>query len=504
MIKTLIGVMDESTGIISGYDGEKYTKAELELIEKNVSLNSTYILYDDTPEKKETSYRLVMETVVENTRCFFEFDSVTDVDVTSTSQITEHPLVNGDTITDHMYNMPASMTVTGKFSLQGSKRYPYDGANGRLANIEDIFEKIRREGITSKLMTISGNDESTARFKIRENMALTSITWNEHLNSMDFTFQFNEVLQANVQEVSYDVDVTDPNLPALTDASSLDFTDTLLDWNQVDLIVMKKLISIEAVTSDFLQFACDFAKSMTVGGLTGFGIGVVAGIAVLKTVLIACGSVPVYGWIAAAGIIAVCAIAGSLLAIFKSISRANERNKYKIKQYRLYEDDRKNKQNAIEFSNYIGNIHQNLAYLNDVIQVYGFTNGTQNQECMAYIDDNYYIFRFMKNNTTLHWSLTVLDIEEHVKKSIPDCNAAVLGSLADCNLSNQIFITESGGFYVYLVSKTYEADINNGATQETIEKHHEDLTNYYVVVSQTNMEQFNSLLSDIVLNAMTK
>jgi len=504
-VKTLIGVMDEATGIIKGYDGETYSKAELELIEKNINNNETYVLVDDDSlESSDISHRLVMETVIDNKRYFFEFDSVKDVSITSTSELTEHPLVTGDTIADHMYVQPATMTVQGKFALQGNKRYPYNGAGERLANIEELFERIKKDGITSKLMTMAGNDASSSRFKIRENMALTSITWNEHLNSMDFTFQFNEVIQADVQEVEYDVDVVDPNLPALTDAASLDFTDTLLDWNAVDEVIIKKLYSIEAITAEFLQFACDAAKSFSVGAATGLAVGLVVGFAVLKGILAICGSIPVYGWIAAAVIVAVCAIVGALIALFKSIERANERRKYKVKQYQLYNDDRKNQQEVEDFCNYLGNVHQNLEYLNDVIQVYGFTNGTQNQECMAYIDDNYYIFRFTKNNTTNHWSLEVLDIEENVKGIVPDCNASVLGSLADCTLSNQIFRTSGGGFYVYLVSKSYEADTNTGASQEEIDEHHTDLTNYYIVVSQTNMEQFNSMLGDVVLNAMTK
>lgn len=503
--KALLGIKDAEGKILS-YDGRTLTEHEVELIERNLASNKTIVLDDDTSISKDTQHRLILQTIIDNIRYYFEFDLINSVTVTSTSELTEHPLVNGDMIADHMYRMPASVSVSGKFALQGKLRYPYNGAGERLANIETIFERIKNEGILCKLMTIKGVGDTNARFKERDNMALTNISWTEKGNTLEFNFTFNEVIMADTQEVEYNVDVTDPNLPAISDASSLDFTDTLLDWNKIDEIIVKQLYNVGILDSDFLQFAIDTAKNAVTASAIGAVIGVgavVIGLKVLVGIGVAISSIPVAGWITGAVVVAVSAIAAAFISVFKSIKKKNAQKEYQIEQFKLYQNDRQNQQEVERFANYLGKVHQNLEYLEDVLQVYAPT-ATTNQECLLYVDDAYYIFRFMLNNTTNKYTLTIMDIEEKVYATCNDIEGAALASIAECTHSNCLFRTPGSGFYIYLINSKLQAAIDNNLSEKEINKMKTDLTNYWILVSQIDMEDFNNMLSDIVINAMKK
>lgn len=449
---------------------------------------------------KDNSFRLVIRTNVDDEDLMIEFDRVDESTISTTSDITNHPLVTGDMIADHMYRNPITMSVTGSFSLNGNKPTTFPGSSDRLSNIETLFEKIKNKGAFCELVKMSRANDSSTRFLVRKNMVLTSITWTERQNSLNFSFNFTEAITANVQTVEYDIDVTDSNLPAITDASTLDFTDTLLDWQQIDEIVTRQLYDVGLVTAEFLQYAVDTAKAMAAGTLVGAVAGIVVGYSVLIGISLAVGSIPVAGWIAAGIIVAVGFIVGLFIGLFQGIKKAEAQRKYKVQAFELYEDDRRNQQEVERFANYIGSIHQNLEYLEDVMQVYGIASN-ENQECMTYIDDKYYIFTFTKNNTSGKYGLVVKDIEDKVVASMPVIDG--LTNIGECTRSNCLFRTSDGGFFIYLINLKAEEAINDGKSQEEIDEINNDLTSYAIFVSQTDMEQFNSMISEIVVNAMT-
>ena len=149
-------------------------------------------------------YDLVVRCEIDGEEENFLFDYVEDATTNLTSDITTHPLVNGDIIADHMYLNPSTVSFSGTFSLLGNKKYDF-GNTDRLANIQEIFERIMKEGIMCTLVKMSSTGD-TSRFKVRENMVLTSITWVERQTSMDFTFTFNEALTSVVDDVEYEVE----------------------------------------------------------------------------------------------------------------------------------------------------------------------------------------------------------------------------------------------------------------------------------------------------------
>ena len=78
---------------------------------------------------------------------------ITVVAVAATLQLAATPFFGDDLAYLGVFSGPnAHCDSFFDWLLNGARHWL--NVNGRLANIEDIFEKIRREGITSKLMTI--------------------------------------------------------------------------------------------------------------------------------------------------------------------------------------------------------------------------------------------------------------------------------------------------------------------------------------------------------------
>lgn len=446
---------------------------------------------------KDTGFSFVIECNVDNEHLELEFDKINENITTSTSDITTHPLVNGDVIADHMYRNPINVNVSGTFSLNGNQRTQYFGSNDRLTNIETLFEKIKKQGIFCTLKKINRGINNSVRFIQRENMVLNYILWKENQNTLDFTFTFIEVITINVEEPDADKDVTDTNLPAISEASSLDFTDTLLDWDEIDKIIVKQLHDVDLISTDFLKFSIETAGKYTAGVLVGTTVAL--GVAVLQGIGIALGVIT--GGIGTAFLVAAGAIAGGIYALYKSIKKKVQQKKYKQKAFELYKDDRKNQQECSRFYDYIGTIHQNLEYLENVLHVYGI-GSNENQDCILYIDNNYYIFTFMKNNTDEleRYSLHVEDINGNniAEQSI----LTGLTNISECDNSTCLFRTSSG-YYIYIINlKTQEA-IDTGKNQNEINELNKDLTNFAIFVSEIDMKNFNDTLSEIVINAMT-
>lgn len=452
----------------------------------------------------ESAYEMVIICEIDGDIKYLRIDVQEDPTSELSSTITSHPIVNGDIIADHMYNDPSSKTVSGTFGIMGSHKTEYDGEGGRLYNIQKIFNRIKREAIPCRLVVMSNTTDKKLRFVEMENMVLNNIRWTEKQSSLDFTFTFTEVLTADVKEIEYEVDVTDPNLPAITDVSTLDFTDTLLDWDQIDKIVIAQLQESGLISKEFLNSALQYALSFEVGALIGAAAGTatfLVGMHILGGFAAAAGASGPIGWGVLLVLAAVGALAGGIIAIIKKVKQQRAASKYKTQAFKLYQDDRKNQAEVERFANYLGTIHQNLEVLEQVMHVYGI-GSNENQECMLSIDNNYYIFTFEKNNVTNNWSMKVKDV--NLDKLVDE--RAELGGLAnigECTDNNALFRTSGSGFYVYLINLKLEEAKANGRTQQWIDENiTNDLTTYAIFVSEVSMSNFNQKLYDIVENAM--
>ncbi len=455
-------------------------------------------------------YNLVVRCEIDGEEKNFLFDYVEDATTNLTSDITTHPLVNGDIVADHMYLNPSSVGFGGTFSLLGNKKYDF-GSTDRLANIQEIFERIMKEGIMCTLVKMSSTGD-TSRFKVRENMVLTSITWVERQISMDFTFNFNEALKSVVDDVEYSLDVLDESLPLPSDPLSLDVTDELLDINEILQCTISILQEEDLFADDFLENAINWGVEMgqklgyaAEGALAGAEIGAIVGsVSVAAAIVTMCAifgglaSIPVGGWIAAAVIASVAIVAGIIYGIFQGLKK----NKYQIKRFKYKNNEKKREAEYNRFYEFIGKIVLQFEQLEKNLSLYGFGQNTP-QQCMVTIDNNYYLFTFSKSTNESNYSLEVTDINGIKVANITNIAEKAIASLNECNAETILFTTGSG-VQVYLSSREILAKRQEGATNEEIEAIQKDLTKYAILSSSLDLSKFKELMADIIKSQIFK
>lgn len=406
----------------------------------------------------------------------FVLDTVNDNTVSSSSTITTHPVISGDIVADHMYNNPDSMSISGVFSLNGSKGIIVDNEGTRLEEVQELFEKIKRNGILCdivKIHVISSNEKAEPRFKTRTNMVLTNIQWVEKINSLNFSFTFSQAILVDTNLI--DLDMDDQYLPNITEPATLNFTDSLIDWDSVDNLVMEIGRKFDLFEEGFLRYVSGLGQA----SLIGLGIGVATAIVVAKIgAALGLSSGPI-GLIAGA-------VIGLGIALYLSIKKAIEKNKYKVQQFKYYQDDKKNQQEVKRFANFVGDIHKQITQLNNYIKVYNI-GSDEPQECMLTIGNNYYIFTFTKNNVSQNYSLVITDIEEKERGIVNNITSA-LNNFTQCKSNNYIMRADESGEYVYLICS------NEDKTK---------LTNYNILVSSINLDEYNNMLEKIITNAIT-
>ena len=407
-------------------------------------------------------------------------DSIEDVQVDESSQLTTHPIVTGDMVADHMIKEPCSMTISGELSMNGSDNINFDGFKPTLKACQETFGKIKNNAYMCSITKLAMSTNEV-RFLQRENMVLTSIQWTERVNSLAFTLTFTQALVTDAQE--YEVDMQDKNLPAVTEPATLSFSSTLMDWDQVDRLVIDTCATEGLTTDEFMTMLKSTGTSFLIGGTA-------VGAAILIAYVAACASIPVAGWIVGVASLAVAGVAIIGYGIYSAIKSAVNSRKYRINQFKKYKDDKKNQAEVERFANFIGDIHNQLMKLNDAFYVYQISSN-EPQECMLSISDEYYIFAFEKNNVNNKWTVNVTmpardDAVVAANKSI-DCAKT---SYADCNSGNALFRASGSGAYVYLV---YVRNEDLAA---------DDLRNYYVLVSGMKPEDFTNAVTEIIKNAI--
>lgn len=427
-------------------------------------------------------------------------DTIDEDTVTTQSTITTHPIVTGDILADHMYKEPASMNISGEFSLNGGSATVIKSGGSKLANMQTLFERIKNEGILCNIVKISmtANGESV-RFLSRPNMALTRIVWTERINSLKFSFGFTQVFLSKIQIIK--PTQSDENLPAITEASTANFTDLLLDWNVVDTLMLDLCVGNGMMTEDFkemaLEYGVNYYGGIGIGAVAGVGATVAAGSAIGTAALSSLGiaasaatiGLTVFGAVAVA-IIAV----GLALAIKAVVDNVN----YRKAQFKLYADDKQNAAEVERYNNWQSEVHKQLLQFDRYIHCWRIATDEE-QECLLNINNTNYIFTFTCNNAN-----TEIDEESQKKiysytlKVTDDSNKDVAyktdissspTDFASC-AKNYLFRAAESGNYVYLIRLPFH-DQNNIL-----------LTDYVIVSSEINAEDYTSKLIAIVQNAL--
>lgn len=508
--------------VLATMNGRKMTREEFLLLQqnrlKNASINvakSGYRLVL-TPHFEQSANMTEEEhEMIDRLNEPIEFDLITEQSVSATSEITQYPTVNGDTIADHMIKQATTMTIGGVFSIYGNKPTTFVGADDRLTNIQSFFEKIKDEGVLCTLTTIDRASNSKHRFKTRENMALTSITWQELQSSMTFNFAFTEALRVDMTALVSDY--TDENVPAITDPSTLNFTDEFLDPEEITAIVKQQLQEVKLLDDDFALWVSQNVDVIRQIATVTTIVAIAVGAKVLSTMItisiaasvLGLATNPV-GWIIGAGALAVGAIAAFFVWLCNNTATKKAEEEYGIKAFKKSDSDEENEQTAERLCNYIGQVNQNLQVLNDVVQVFALQANIE-QECMLYIGSKYYIFTFTKNNTQTEngqttWKLNIAFSDREDTKDISDVSGAALENIKDCTLDNMILKTDDGVWVYLMNNKLYAVENATYNSQEerdnAIQDCKSDLTSYVILASKTDMPAFCDKLKEVVIDAM--
>ena len=436
----------------------------------------------------EDSYRLVIAANIDgNEEEMFEFDNVSDEVVSTNSTVSQHPILSGDSIGDHMYREPTTVNVSGIFSLNGRKGKAYYGSYDRLKNIQDTFEQIKNKGIRCTLVKLNRSDDKSTRFKERSGMVLNSITWTQKQNSMDFTFGFVEVITAKYDESDVIVDPTDPSLPAITDPATLSLSQAnLIDRRAIMTSTVQILFDLGLITADFLQAA---GSAVVAGLATGLAIG----IGTLSLVAGICGGI---ASMVPVGTIIVAAVAIAAVVVGAIVSLVNffQKKSYKIQAFTDYNVGLLTKDMS-RFYSFMDDIYKEVGELEQYCKCFTFIDSID-QECLLYIDNEYYIFKLVKDIEG-YYILTVTDVNG---TDIHSDRLIGLQSLSDCNDTNFLFQTSNNQLSVYILNnKLYNLSKNNASEEEIVEAS-KDLRNYVVFVTSMRMSEYNDTIVEIIKN----
>ena len=431
------------------------------------------------------TYKTIVSCVLDGIRQYFEFDALKSKSVSGSSVLTTYPTVSKDVIADHMYREPMNLDINADFSLNGHKGQGFDTPANRLGYIEDIFERIKDEGILCDIYTIKGSFENgDFRFKQRNNMCLTSFTFDENYNSFSARLGFREVIAIDVDETLYEVDVTDPTLPALTDPATLDFTDTFIDENTLVEMIINIMYDEGLVTQEFLRHLT--------GGLAQITAGI-AGAFALGAIITALAAISVTGvGLIFVGVVAVGALIGIGLknvfdAIFHQVNFKSKRQKI----FDYYNDINKDEETQKTFVEFVAEVKTHIEQLEKVMKVLGI-GSNEPQELCTYIDNEYYLFTFSKNENG-SYRLNVTDIDNKTVNKYSQTELQFNDSIDKCTEGNYLFRTTVTGKFVYLMYKQ---------TTETEDKH--NLMNYCILVSDIDLKDYNNMLMDILKEAIIK
>lgn len=410
-------------------------------------------------------------------------DTVDDVNVRSSSTLTQHPIVDGSMVADHMFENPTQISITGSFPLEGNKKQNIEltTSGSQLANVEDLFERLKREGIRCEIVKISGNDQQL-RFLRRENMVLTNISWTESINTLDYSFTFIEAQTVEVKVAN--ITQADEDVPTITYPSTVSFIETIIDQTYITYTLYSYLYTSGIVTERFMNYL----QSLNPEAFESMGLSEIQSKSVIAVVK---KSNTKLGEIIEKGVSIIESTGAFARTVINIVSNIFTGKDYVKKVYDVSSFDGQNSKDLLAFAQMIANVSEAVEDLNNSIHVFQLAyNG--DQECLVTIDNSYYSFVFKKNNTTNKYALTVYNFDndpdgEKVAE-VYDVTSRAVNSYDQCIMSNALFRSSINNEYVHLIC--------NGDRS--------DLTNYFIVVSEFNPEDFTNVLTDVIANAVTK
>lgn len=484
---------------------------------------------------------------------YIPLDLVSSVRISASSDITTYPIITGDIISDHKYDNPRSVEISGKFGLNGryaSQENPTFAFSGdkssRLRNIEEYFFAIRKYGkFISLISSLNGN----TRFSTIDNLVLNNISFTRNFNTIDFSLSFKEVYTyENDNELDILENVSDPNLPTLSGFKSCDFAKDVLSYDAIDEMTINKLADNGLIAESFFIMVADNTITTALIALSvalivkilmvGANAGLIASSAVATATgaLVATATIPVVGWIVIG--IGVLVMAG--LTIWKIVKYWKKQQL--INEFKGYKNDKDNANECERLNQMLSNVRNAFSSLasNNNIKFYNFTSNSAKQVSYLTIDNNVYSFNVEQISNG--WSLKVINTSVNDSEVSTRGTSRLVGTdnIFNMGLSDSLFGT-SKGTYVYLLNKAIAynslssdeldsmledawktgslgylgytkeemADTENIPLDDIRSKFkndgiYKDLTQFVFVVTSVKLTELEKALNDTILNCFRK
>lgn len=492
---------------------------------------------------------------------YIPLDLVDDITISSSSDITQYPLINGDIIMDHKYDQPKTITISGKFSTLGkfNQTFKDSSASTRLANIESYFESVKKMGKTLEL--ICGNNGAET-FKTHNNLILQSYSFGRKYNMMSFNFTLKEVYMFEGEEITINEYEGDPDLPTCTSFTSLSFTEDIMDIEDITSDIIKVLQKNGLIDDSFYEM---FVEDVMEAVGQVFKVSVIA--AIVSSVLILT-PVAISAAVAAAataigvtaatvsatgvGLVVVGVVilaAAAIWGIYKLFNTAinNIKRAKLINQFKSYGNDSQDLAECQRFCNLISKVKDNYENLvsDKNIQFYGFSSNLAKQRAYLNIDDSTYRFDFERStneNSCYIWQINVYNITKD-KDVVINGNGKMVGcqGVLDLEWGDRLFHT-TNAIGVYLVNgglayndldeESLKSNLENewrmkasgylGYAEEYMENNldnpptdelygrfkkdgvYADLTKFKLIVSNADMSSLKDNLNSVIIDSIKK
>lgn len=463
------------------------------------------------------------ETGNTNPTRYLVLDTQEEKSITANSVIASQPLQSGDTMSDHMYRNPVEFSISGHFSLNGKnwndESYNFFQKGDRLTNVQEVFEYIKNNGILCQLTTIDEDDvinsaetgtlnlrsNAKSRFKIRNNMALTNITWVEKQNTVHYTFKFIEVIMVEQQEYEElsEEERRDLGLPYVTSPMGSTLGTVLADTGQLEQTILRTLYDNGYVENDFLRVLCsDIPAFVESAKIAAAIIGVGLAVSVITTIPAA---IAVAGAIATGGsvlgalagsvsaifpvgtivVAAVAVLAGIAIGIKKLIEYKKKQEKQK-KAFKLIKGDPTH--HTERLLNLFDDIEIAVNKVKTNLLIYNI-NENKRQTVTLNLGGEYYLIEFDQNNAIAgeSWGAKVTDMSGVALETVRHTWCPVSNFCALDRNNNLWFKDRSKQYEVYLVNPSLTEDIN--PKSEGMTNARNDLTSYSIWVSKGDIKK---------------
>lgn len=396
----------------------------------------------------------------DKTTRYIVFDLLNTPSISMTTNITSFPLINGDVISDHKYDNPISISLSGKFSLNGKFKDTFLGEESRLLNIQEYFENIRKYGKLCSLV-IGGN--GVDRYKTRDNLVIKSIRWEPEINTLGFSIDFQEVYFATYSDITIEEDTTDPDQPYLCEFTQLDFTEQVLTNDGIDLMTIQTLNENGLILKGFGEALWDYTKIVLGAYGTAISTAVILTLVIVggkATTLALVGTSVAFASAFSAvlsatgvGLVIVASLAIIGYGIYRFVKWWKQRKL--IKAFKAYSNEVEMTKEYDRYMNLLESVRDSFDELEDYISCYGFSTNNAKQSLYLSIDGDYYNFYVEKQSSSGFWTMKVTKGVNETEVSINGGEKLIgSSSFLECTISDRLF-RATHSHSVYLINQAY-------------------------------------------------